>query len=137
MHILHISTPSSSCLHESTSADIAALPTGLSREEAAPTRCRYGTLPGGWIRSKGRALLPWHADNSLNMTFPVWQPYCSSCQMKPLLAPYLVVRGFPSASTLIALSVLGSPIPCNVDLLALHAVLILLLRKSGCAHSCH
>ena len=66
--------------------------TGLGGEDVTPARCHYGTLPGGWIRSEGRALLPWHADNSLNMSFPVWQPYCPKCQLKPLLTPYLVVR---------------------------------------------
>ena len=80
------------CLRHVFLSDSAILPPGASKEEVAPARCHYGTLPGGWIRSKGRALLPWHEDNSLNVTFPVWQPYCSQCQMKPLLAPYLVVR---------------------------------------------
>ena len=75
--------------------DNVALPSGLSREEVMSARCHYGTLPGRWIRSEGRALLPWHEDNSLNMTFPVWQPYCSKCQMKPLLSPYLMVSSIP------------------------------------------
>jgi hypothetical protein len=66
--------------------------TGLGGEEVTPARCHYGTLPGGWIRSEGRALLPWHADNRVNMSFPVWQPYCPKCQLKPLLTPYLAVR---------------------------------------------
>ncbi len=54
--------------------------------------CKYGTLSGGWINSKGRALLPWQDEQELlNMTFSVWQPYCPSCQLQPLLTPYLEV----------------------------------------------
>lgn len=54
--------------------------------------CHFGTLPGGWISSKGRALLPWQDDEELaNMNFSVWQPYCSTCQLQPLLSPYLEV----------------------------------------------
>ena len=52
--------------------------------------CHFGTLPGGWISAKGRALLPWQDDEDLvNMTFSVWQPYCPTCQLQPLLTPYL------------------------------------------------
>ena len=80
------------------SADSDALPPGLRKEEPPPAKCHYGTLPGGWISSQGRALLPWHADDSLNMTFPVWQPYCDKCQLKPLLAPYLEVSQLPDSA---------------------------------------
>lgn len=58
--------------------------------------CHYGTLPGGWIRSKGRALLPWQDEEEiLNRTFSVWQPYCAACQLQPLLTPYLEVHRAP------------------------------------------
>ncbi|EIE24485.1 hypothetical protein COCSUDRAFT_32733 [Coccomyxa subellipsoidea C-169] len=67
--------------------------TAVSRTNACPTGsglCHYGTLPGGWISSKGHALLPWHEEGELlNMTFSVWQPYCPACQLQPLLTPYL------------------------------------------------
>lgn len=53
--------------------------------------CHYGTLPGGWMRSQGPGILPQWYEQELNKTFPVWQPYCPSCQLKPLLAPYLAV----------------------------------------------
>lgn len=94
--------------------------TGLGGEEVTPARCHYGTLPGGWIRSEGRALLPWHANNSLNMSFPVWQPYCPKCQLKPLLTPYLVVRSITvvlaghtmSLSLMIMTSAMPMDSPC-------------------------
>ncbi|BDA42879.1 hypothetical protein COCOBI_03-7720 [Coccomyxa sp. Obi] len=69
------------------------------RTGACPTEngvCKYGTLSGGWISSKGRALLPWQDEQELlNMTFSVWQPYCPSCQLQPLLTPYLEMGDAP------------------------------------------
>ncbi len=62
--------------------------TGLIREELAPARCHYGTLPGGWVRSEDMPLLPWHANTILNVSYPVWQLHCPKCQLKPLLTPY-------------------------------------------------
>ena len=67
------------------------MPTGLAGEEVNSARCHYGTLPGGWLQTERRALLPQPADNSTDAVFPVWQPFCGKCQLKPLLTPYLVV----------------------------------------------
>ncbi|KAK9909869.1 hypothetical protein WJX75_008757 [Coccomyxa subellipsoidea] len=86
----------------------------VSRTHACPTEngiCHFGTLPGGWISSKGRALLPWQDDEELaNMNFSVWQPYCSTCQLQPLLSPYLeggnILPEDPRAAKLRPLSIL-------------------------------
>ena len=64
---------------------------GLAGEEVTSARCHYGTLPGGWLHSEHRALLPQPADNSTDVVFPIWQPFCGKCQLKPLLTPYLAV----------------------------------------------
>ena len=64
---------------------------GLAGEEVTSARCHYGTLPGGWLQTERRALLPQPADNSTDAVFPVWQPFCGKCQLQPLLTPYLAV----------------------------------------------
>ena len=84
--------------------------TGLAGEEVTSARCHYGTLPGGWLQTERRALLPEPADNSTHAVFPIWQPFCGKCQLKPLLTPYLAVsQALPAVHPADALRQLYSP----------------------------